>query len=260
MSTRGRPGTLRKRVTVTSNDPKTPRLVLTLEGEVITDVMVSPRWLRLPQVGKGETASAEFSVKVSEPEKFEVQSVEIEDRRFAIEPLHLDATDGARYRLRFLGSDELGRLSSKVEIHYSGPSPSSVSLPVHVVVASDLRYRKFLRFVQRNGAFAPQEVSFSRRSGKPVAIRSVRDSKKQLKLTIVQRRGKRAVFRAQVAAPNAPRPRGARGNVRIRTDHPDEPTVDIPYTITDSSPKAARQPSVTPRPPMSRDVPSSRPR
>ena len=111
-----------------SDDPETPKLRLHLLAEILVDVEVNPRYLRLGRLGKNETAVGEFTVKIARPAEIHISSVTVLDQRFEVERLE-DSSDGeAKYRVRFLGSERVESVSSSVTVAYEGSASGSVQL------------------------------------------------------------------------------------------------------------------------------------
>jgi len=230
VSTANRRGHLKKTVTVMSNDPETPKLTLSLEAEIITDLNVTPDRISFGQVGKGEKAEQDVVIQSSDPERIRVVSLDIEDKRFKVEPKSKQA-DGEHYRVRFLGSQTFERISAGIAVKYQGAEETSMRIPIFVTVIGDLVYLKHLFFNKRDGAFSPREVNFSSRSSKPFRLISARDPASLLKLTIAEPNGPRAILRAEVANPKASYAARKRGVVSVKTNRRDESRVEIQYTI-----------------------------
>lgn len=238
LSTKGRTGPLKKTITVMSNDPDNPRLTLTLEGEVVTDVALKPPRLSLGEVTKGEAATREFTATVAEPEKVSITAVTVDDDRFEVQ-----AKDGAAgtYEVRFKGSDEFGRITAKVTLALKGADNPTLELPIWGEVVSDLRYPKSTSLYRKDGEFAPQRVRLSSRSGKDVKITSVVDEGKALKTELEQAEGKTAVVVLTVVDKDKETDQPVRGKLLIKTTDPDEPEVTVSYVIQYRDLKSPRQ-------------------
>lgn len=74
LSLHGRQGELSKTITVTSNDPVTPSLVLTLKGTVTAPIMYEPRVLNFGKVLSGSAAPQKLVLR-SPKDDFEITSV-----------------------------------------------------------------------------------------------------------------------------------------------------------------------------------------
>jgi hypothetical protein len=233
LSTKHRHGTLRKAVTVFSNDPKTPKLVLTLKGEVTTDIVVKPSSFYFGRLKKGEKAEKTFSAVSSEPEKIRILSVRIEHDRFTLHPSPDVETTG-NYTLRFKGGRELGVINTAVDIRYRSDRERHTKIPVRLEVIGDLIYTQYVRFFERDGKFPVREVTFSSRSGKPVVLKSARDPHGLLKLTIDRSDKKRPKVRAEVKNGQTSHAGPKRYEFNVRTGDRDQPVVRVGYTIAKS--------------------------
>jgi hypothetical protein len=233
LSTKHKHGTLRKAVTVTSNDPNTPKLILTLKGEVITDIVVKPDYFYLGRLKKGEKAEKAFSAVSSDPEKIKILSVKIDHDRFTIDPSPDVETTG-NYTLRFKGGRELGAISTAVDIRYRSDQERHTKVPVRLEVIGDLIYTQYIRFFERDGKFPAREVTFSSGSGKPVVLKSARDPHGLLKLTIDRSDKKRPKVRAEVRNRQTSYAAPKRYEFNVRTGDRDQPEVRVGYTIAKS--------------------------
>lgn len=233
LSTKHRHGTLRKAVTVTSNDPKTPKLILTLKGEVVADIVVKPDYFFLGRLKKGERAEKTFSAVSSDPERIKILSVKIDHDRFTLQPSPDVETTG-NYTLRFKGGRELGTINTAVDIRYRSDQERHTRVPVRLEVIGDLIYTPYIRFFEREGKFPIREVTFSSRSGKPVLLKSARDPQGLLKLTIDRSDKKRPKVRVEVKNRQTPYAAPKRYEFNVRTGDRDQPVVRVGYSIVKS--------------------------
>jgi len=219
---------MKKNITVVSNDPDNPRFILTLEGEIVTEVALTPPRLSLGEVTKGETATKEFTAKVTEPEKVSITAVTVDDEHFEV--VAKDAAAGT-YEVRFKGSDAFGRIAAKVTLTLKGADNPTMELPIWGEVVGDLRYPKSTSLYRKDGEFAPQKVILSSRSGKDVKITEVVDEGKALKAELEQAVGKTAVVVLTVVDKDKKTNQPVRGKLLIRTTDADEPEVTVSYVI-----------------------------
>lgn len=244
VNTKNRRGELRKSVTVVSNDPETPRLSLTLEAQVISDLILTPPSVSFGQLGKGEKAERELSVRPSDPRKIRIVSARIDDKRFALR-IKSRRAETTSYAIRFLGSAQLQPIYAALEIQYEGADESLMRVPVMAWVVGDLIYLKQIYFTKRAGAFTSREINFSSRSSKPIKLISAKDPAGLLKLTIVESSGRRPTLRAELANPDASYTTTKRGTITVKTNSRDEPTVQIGYSIAEQKTNATNR-SITP--------------
>lgn len=233
LRTKGRSGVTKKRITVMSNDPETPNLSLELSGEIVVDVDVNPRHLSFGQVGKGESVTREFELKVNEPDKVKIAGVTVEDEQFVLKRLEGDAAGNAKYSVELKGAATIGRLTGKVIVKLEGSENETIEVPVRATVVGDLRYSRSVYFNKRDDVYPEREVVFTRRSGKAVLIKGVEDVDKHLKVDLVTPKGEKAVIKVTVADPSKDYQKPARGALKVSVQDPDEPEVEIRYTITD---------------------------
>jgi hypothetical protein len=265
LRTAGRSGKLSKTITVTSNDPVSPRLMLKISGEIVTDVAVTPRSVWFGQLKKGETATKKFSVKVNDPEKFQIASVTVDNKAFSLKRVSGSAKGDAEYEVTFRGSRKRESISGRAEVAYKGEDEtgktkeSKVKVSVRVEVVGDLRYPRYVRFMKKDGKFPAQTVVFSSRSGKPVKIKNATDPEGLLKLEIGEPAGPRAVIRAEVADPNKEFKTPRRRRFVVETTDRDEPKVEINYMIFERRDRRRVGPAGTSRPPARPRRPRVRP-
>jgi len=244
LKTAGRSGPIKKRITVTSDDPATPRLVLTLEGEIVVDVETKPRRVSYGQLGKGEKGTQEFAIEVREPDKVKITKVAIDDDRFNLKRKDGDSAGNATYELEFLGTDELGRVNATVVVEFSGSDVSKIDLPVRASVVGDLVYRRSVNFFKKDGKFDEKEFVIGSRSNRKVKILGLEDPDKHLKLEIINKKGKEGAWiKAGLTNPEASFDKVQRGKIIIKTDDPSEPVIEMRYSISDRS-RLSRSPRI----------------
>ncbi len=218
-----------------SNDPETPMLALMLEGEVLVDVKTDPRYLNFGQLQKGEKATRELALDVVEPDKVKITGVKLErGEEFEIKRISGDAAGDSEYEVSFGGGGRVGRVVGSVVVSIDGSEVDEVRIPIRAQIVSDLRYRRSVYLVKRDGGFEPREIEFVSRSGKNVKLEEVEDESGRLELKIEKRDGgKKGVVIASVADPDADYSRPVRGSFEVHTGDGDESVVQIRYTIAE---------------------------
>jgi hypothetical protein len=234
LRTKGRSGVTKKRITVMSNDPETPNLSLELSGEILVDVAVKPRHLSFGQVGKGEDATREFELEVTEPDKVKILEVAVDDKeKFGLERLEGELSGDSKYALKLKTTKEIGRVTGKVIIKLEGSENDTLEVPIRATVVGDLRYSRSVYFNKREGEFPERDIVFTRRSGKDVVVKGAEDADGHLKLEVTTAKGAKAVVKAAVADPEKDYKKPVRGTVKVKVQDADEPEIDIRYTVTD---------------------------
>ena len=234
LKTAGKQGEIKKRITVTSNDPNNKNLVLEIQGVIVVDVLIEPRNVGFKQLSKGAEATEQLSVKVPEPDKIKVTEIVVDDPRFELKMTSGELAAESKWDVRFKGSDEIGSFQAKLIVKYtSAGEPKTIEVPVRVGVVGDLQYVKSVHFGKSpTTGFSEREVRLSSRSGKNVKITKVEDPDGLLKIDVVTPDGNPAVFKASVIAQDGDYSKPTQHVLKVRTNDKDEPIVEISYMIT----------------------------
>jgi hypothetical protein len=246
LRTKGRSGVTKKRITVMSNDPETPNLSLELSGEIVVDVAVKPRHLSFGQVGKGETAVREFELTVNEPDKVKIVEVTVSDEQLVLERVSGEPSGNSKYSIKLTDTKAIGRVTGKVIVKLEGSENDTIEVPIRATVVGDLRYSRSVYFNKREGEFPERDIVFTRRSGKDVLIKGAEDPDGHLKLEVTTAKGDKATVKASVADPSKDYTKPTRGVLQVKVQDPDEPVVEIRYTVTDRP--RSRMPGMRSRP------------
>jgi hypothetical protein len=238
-----------KRITVFSNDPETPKLFLTLKGEVVREVVATPSSVSFGTLTKKEAAEKELTLTVSEPEKVKMTSVEIADDRFEAVLKEGDSSTKATYTIKYKGSDTIERVATQLKVNLEGADISTVDVPIRAHVVGDLKYTSILYFSKRGEAFKSRDIKIESRSGTPFKVLKAEDPDKNVKLEMDKKQGTEVVIKASVADPKKAYSPSVRGALVIKTNDKDEPELSLRYTISEGmrrGPRAARKPLADP--------------
>jgi len=234
LKTAGKQGDLKKRITVTSNDPANRNISLEIKVTIVVDVMVEPRNVGFRQLGKGAEATEQLSVKVDDPDKTKVTELAIDDPRFELKMTSGVLASDSKWEVKFKGSDKIGSFEAKIAIKFtSAGEPRTMDIPIRVSVVGDLQYVRSVHFGKApTTGFSPREVRLTSRSGKNVKIKKVEDPDGLLKIDVTTPEGNPAVFKANVANPEGDYSKPDSHTLKVHTSDPDEPIVEITYMIT----------------------------
>jgi hypothetical protein len=240
-------------VTVTSNAVNAPSLALELSLEIVVDVEVSPPRLSFAELRKGEKATLSFIVKISDPAKYKLGGLHLDDARFAL----VDKGE-LNYELQFKGSSVLENLSSKLLIEVQGERNRTLEVPISVRVVGDIIYTRNLYFLKRNDVLQAKEIALSSRSGRAIKVLGASDPEGRVKVTIPKQPAKELVLKVEVERPGDNFKKPQRGTITVRTSDKDMAEIPVSYTISE-----ARAPVVSmgskAKPPPVRVVPSMAP-
>ncbi len=144
---KGTQGKVRKAITVQTNDPDNERVRLSLYGEVIADVMVTPRHINFRNVQKGSPPDPlRFEVRLREGAGLKIREVSADSPYLVLEEEKRNDTE-ATYSVSLADNVPIGRLAGKV--HVKTNSKKSALTKVN-----------YYAFVQGSVKVTPQVLSF----------------------------------------------------------------------------------------------------
>jgi len=215
-----------KTVRVYTNDPKKSSFLLTLEGEVKTEIYVEPPRVYFGRVRKGETKSMTVTVVGNEAQGIELGEISSRGRELEVlsEPLPEGEKRGKKVTIKLSASVPVGILRKTVYVKTTSSKYPVVSIPVFARVVGDLE------LVPQNLSFglikAPLAEDVSAKlelrsiAAQPVHITSITSSLSSFEAKVNPlEEGERYEIIVSLKA-------GAlgvlRGKVDIETDHPEE--------------------------------------
>jgi hypothetical protein len=144
---KGAQGKIKKAITVQTNDPRNKTVRLSIAGEVVTDVMVTPRYLNFKNVDKGNLPDPlQLEVKVREGAGLKIEEVKVDNPYILLEEKKRSETN-ATYAVSLADNVPIGRVAGKV--HVLSNSKKNPRMQVHCYA-----------FVQGSVRLSPQVVSF----------------------------------------------------------------------------------------------------
>ena len=221
-------GRTAKVLSVYSDDPQVPVAALTLTGEVLADLAVSPNPVYLGRLRRGESVSREVVIRPGRPGgTATVRSVEGE-----LEGLQtrLDvAPDGSqRLQIALAGNAPLGRFSRELRLQTTSTRQPEIVLPVFgsiegdvVVLPSQVSFG-----VASSGAAAERRVLIRNRGLQPLTVRRVTVPESvDYDLRVLQ---EGLEYQLSLRLRDNVAPGTISGDVEIYTDHPTEQRVVVP--------------------------------
>lgn len=206
--------------------------MLSLKGEVVTDISTEPRMVNFGELTPGEKGVQEFSLKVTEPDKVKVTSVTSEDDRFKVKLKSGNPAGDAVYEVQFAGEKTKGRLTGRIKVAYTGSDVTEADVRIRGRVVGNLRFPSSFFIIKRGGSFPPKEVEIIHRKGGTVKVLSAKDPDGHLKVTTAKKEKDRVTLKVEVIDPNREEYADAvSGNVVVKTDDKDDPEIAIRYRI-----------------------------
>jgi hypothetical protein len=234
LDTRRLAGRTTKTVTVYTNDPVSPRLGLTVTGEVLTDLVIAPQPLYLGRLRRGERVRREVRVIPGRPGGT-AQVVMVEQAppslRVLIEPG--DVPGEQKLVVDVVGDLPVGRFNDELVLRTTSASRPVVTLPVMANVQGDVAIvPPQVTFDITNGTADPHDVRIENLTRNPFAVTGVTaPDPVAWELTTI-RPGAEWKLRLRLRVPlTAP----LEGAVEVLTDHPVGDRLTIPVYALDRS-------------------------
>jgi len=227
-------GRTTKTVNVYTNDPDAPVVGLSLAGQVLADLILTPQPLYLGHLRRGEAVRREVIVTSGRPgERYVVERVEPTSPHLhaRLEP----RPDGPGQRLVVeLDRDlPLGRFNEQLRLHTTSPREPVLTLPVFGSVEGDVVVLppQVTFGVTRGGAAPERELYIRNRGTRPVTVTSVTVPDGVVTYTLAAVQEGRE-YRLTLRLRDGLKPGKVESKVEIFTDHPEEKHLVIPlYAI-----------------------------
>lgn len=146
-SSKGYQGTVKKSLTVETNDPDNPKVSLSILGEVIAEVMVTPRHVNFRNVSKDAPPKPiRLEVRVREGKGLKIQDVSADNPAIVLKEEKRTENE-ATYAVSLAEKVPTGRLSGKILVTTNSKKSPKTEVP-------------FYAFVEGRVKFSPQLVSF----------------------------------------------------------------------------------------------------
>ncbi len=130
-------GNIKKSITVTSNDPDTPKYRLTISGEIIKDLIIKPENIDFGLVPIGEETSETVTIKSQTEPDFKIKKIT------SSKPF-IDATivgeENGEYIIKIVLKDNpvIGRFSGGIYLETSSQIQGKVNIPFFGEIAGDI--------------------------------------------------------------------------------------------------------------------------
>lgn len=135
---RGRNGYQQKSITVESNDPQTPNLILTLKGNAIQPLRSQPSSLFFGRIASTDNRSRTFEI-ISGQGPIQIVTTRTDNAALAVTPVESEAGgDGTIHRLQLTLDPSLpeGNVSGTVFVKTDMPNQPEVAIPVAAYIAA----------------------------------------------------------------------------------------------------------------------------
>jgi hypothetical protein len=245
INTQKRTGSLKKSVTVYSNDPKNPQYVLSIQGLVEVIAGFEPKRIDFGQVEKGATVTKTAKIIAKEPEKLKITELKV-DPSDDIKAELIEEKGQASVKLTLTAPKEARRIGARLIAKTNLKSPEEIMLSINAKISEDLVADKgyvFFSASNQGPASGPYSHAFSllmapladKRSISKLKVSSL--SKKPFKITNIEDTDNAVIGTAEqydddwhvslmLTDPSA----SSKGTIKIHTDRNEQPTLEIRYS------------------------------
>ncbi len=228
LSTRGHRGRLAKSISVFSDDPKTPRFTLKIDGKVEVLLAFKPERIYLSRVAKNTTIKRLVRLAGKLADKAKLSDPKPSSTILNAKITHDDSGRPALAVQVKPGAKEQ-RFSASVKVKTGLKAPSELSLFVWGVVAPDVfAERSYIFFPAFEAGKKPPVMSTTLESlsGRRFRVRKVVDSAGAVRAKAV--RAKRGWT---LTLTLTRQPKSTRGKLQIYLDRPDQKVLDLNYGV-----------------------------
>ncbi len=227
-------GTKTKTVTVYTNDPAAVSSGLTLTGQVLADVVVTPNPLYLGRLRRGEPSRHEAIVTTGRPgATFQVVAVEHPNPALHAHVEPRADGPGQRIVVELDRNMPLGRISEQLTLRTTSPREPVITLPVFGSVEGDVAVvpPQVTFGVASRGEDPERELTIRNRGRRPLGVTRIAVQPRQVSYRLREVEDGveyRLTLRLEDGAPAGK----VEGAVEIFTDNPDESHIVVPlYAI-----------------------------
>ncbi len=223
---------LKKTVAVYSNDPKTPRLELTLKADVVQDIKVDPPSLNFGDVILGSKTTGKIALEILEPKKVSIESVTCADTRFVAKKKSESAGGKSEWEITFLGGETKETVEVPMVFKTKGTDYPQIEVSMWLNLVGPIRSPYQVYFFKRRGKY--RETTFtleSRSKDAPFKVTDIRDPDDNLRFDVVRESPTKTVVKANLKDPKRILETSLQGTVKIKTTAKRDPTIEVQYTV-----------------------------
>lgn len=197
---KGYHGKVKKALTVETNDPDNPRVRLSLFGEVISEVMVTPRYINFRRVNRDKRPKPiKLEIKLREGKGLKIREVSADNPAILLKE-EKSSENEARYAVSLAEKLPTGRLAGNILVKTNSKKAPKTKVPFYAFVEGRVKLSpQVLSFgVIRPGEPATREITLRGTGAKPFSVDRVKATTDAITSEVLPvERGK--VYRLRVA-------------------------------------------------------------
>jgi len=221
-------GRTTKVLSVYSDDPQVPVAALTLTGQVLADLVLTPNPVYLGRLRRGDVVSREIVIRPGRPGGTAAVLAVRGDHPGLRTRLESNADGTQRLVVALDAAVPLGRLSQELRLETTSPQQPVIALPVFGSVEGDVVVlpAQVSFGVTRHGAALERRLLIRNRGQRPLAVRrvAVPDSV-EYSLRVLE---DGLEYQLSLRLRDDLRPGTVSGEIEIFTDHPTEQRLVVP--------------------------------
>jgi hypothetical protein len=215
------------------------------------DIQVNPRTLSFGIVAPRQSETIPFSLTPSDSDKIKIIGVRLENSEFfSVRRLDKKDQDKFAYELTFKGSEQKKRFYTNLLVEYTNEADAkkgstTITVPVRVNVAGDLKYPKKLYFRKTDGKYSERRLFLHSRTGKNFRVKKIVDKDNLLTVKPVpgEKKAKgRVNFIVGIKNPDKKLKSGTDHSLILYTTSHEDPVVTVSYTILNGKSPRLRAP------------------
>ncbi len=234
LSLRGRQGAQHKTISVESNDPKQPTLVLSLEGTAVEDIRIQPNQLFFGRITTDSAVTGSVVITIQNARSVNITKTSANTSNLTVSTE--SAPDGKSVRVLIATCPPLSRgmLRGNVRIETDHPKYPSADIAVSAFVVGDLTFApEELLVVASPGQTSARSVLVRSETGKKFEITQVDAPIPSMTYNITPEDA--GGYRVEVGGiPSTVEVEGK--SLRIRTDLPGAADIVIPFRFVPATP------------------------
>ncbi|HHT9125734.1 MAG TPA: DUF1573 domain-containing protein [Candidatus Brocadiia bacterium] len=224
------PGKAKKEITVTTNDPVTPKIKLSIAGNIIKDVITNPQWINFGTVTNGDTATK--TIEASPGTDFNLEVTGVESDNPSIITSYKKHENGKSYIIdaTLKGDAPIGKLKGNITVATNSTKQQKTLIPFSGNITGDvLVSQSVLSYgVVTQGRGSVRKLIVTLRK-KDIDIKNVEITPEFLTANLQPKGNSDLPYREVEVKLNGDAPVGKiNGNIKIHTNSELQPLIEIP--------------------------------
>jgi len=227
---KGYSGSVKKTVTVETNDPNNRTVRLSLKGKVTAEVVVTPRYVNFGSIQKEDPRKPkELKIEFRKGKKIRVKEVRSENPAVLVTRLEED-DGGAVYSVSLAEKVPIGRVAGEIMVKTTSKKNPKIKVPVHAFVQGSVKVSPQLLSlgIVSPGKPVTRQITLTKTGKDGFSVKEVKKDSDRLTCEIItEEEGER--YRVQVTYDPGDQKKGrVSERLTIVTKNGEEETIQVP--------------------------------